>query len=152
MPRFVLPLLALAGFVLFGHGAYIHAKALLALRCADGRTGALRFARHHDWAGFLICIGAREPFEIVSVPWDARGRPREIESANDEFPGPLPADDAGIVLDPGDLVCRADHPDPAPHPALCLYAPWHRARGGIAAAVWLADSQLFQHSDHGPAG
>ncbi len=30
MPRFVLPLLALAGFVLFGHGAYIHAKALLA--------------------------------------------------------------------------------------------------------------------------
>jgi len=31
MPRFAAPLLlALAGFVLFGHGAYIHAKALLA--------------------------------------------------------------------------------------------------------------------------
>src|SRR6266436_9474953 len=30
MPRFFPLLLALAGFVLFGHGAYIHAKALLA--------------------------------------------------------------------------------------------------------------------------
>ena len=31
MPRFVLPLLlALAGLILFGQGAYIHAKALVA--------------------------------------------------------------------------------------------------------------------------
>src|SRR5882757_3369108 len=31
MPRFILPLLlALAGLILFGQGAYIHAKALLA--------------------------------------------------------------------------------------------------------------------------
>ncbi|MDE5456861.1 class GN sortase [Bradyrhizobium sp. CSA112] len=30
MPRFVLPLLALAGLLLFGQGAYIHAKALVA--------------------------------------------------------------------------------------------------------------------------
>ena len=31
MPRFILPLLlAIAGLILFGQGAYIHAKALLA--------------------------------------------------------------------------------------------------------------------------
>ena len=30
MPRFILPLLAVAGLILFGQGAYIHAKALVA--------------------------------------------------------------------------------------------------------------------------
>ena len=48
-------------------------------------------------------------------------------------------------------VRRADHPDPAPHPPLRLYEARRRSGRGAAAVVRLADRQLFQHPDHGPA-
>ena len=48
-------------------------------------------------------------------------------------------------------VPRADHPDPAPHPALRLYEARRRPGHGAPAVVRLADRQLFQHPDHDPA-
>src|SRR5579863_5442276 len=64
----------------------------------------------------------------------------------------LSAADAGLVLRAGGSVHRADHPDSASHPALCLYEAWRRAGSRAAAVVWLADRQLLQLPGHGPAG
>jgi AMP-binding enzyme C-terminal domain len=47
---------------------------------------------------------------------------RDQTAENHGLPGSLSAADAGIVLDPGVSVRRADHPDSASHSPLCLYA------------------------------
>src|SRR5258708_27836953 len=118
-----------------------------------GRT--LTQVRTHGFVPKLMLsftLAARLEINTSTVlAGNTASQPR-LSHQNHGFPGSLFAVDAGIFLNPGDFVCGADHPDPASYSQICLYAPRGRSGRRSAFAVRLADRQLFQRSDHGPAG
>src|SRR5438132_8123405 len=98
------------------------------------------------WVFPILAIPEMFP-NLMTKPNQPRPGPQ-----HDGFPGSLSAADAGIFLDSPGFACGADHPDSASHSQICVYEAGRRSWRRAVSFVRLADWQLFQPSDRGPAG